>query len=144
MFFGLFVFFPSHHMYNNKIVTNYLIIWFDSFSLKSWHLFVFFFNAKNMDQPEWPNLFKMTYFWPGPFWPTTQMTQSKPDLTGPFAMSIHMQDPPYKILIQDYEKIKLIISVIKLPSCELIYLYIYIYIFFEIITDRYIFYFWNY
>ena len=127
--FVFFFFFTSHHMYNSKLVTNSLTIWFDSFSLKSWHLFVFFFNAKNMGQPDWPNLFKMAYFWPGPFWPIARMTRYKPDLTGPSAMSIHMQDPPYKILIQDYEKIKLIISVIKLPSCELIYLYIYIFFF---------------
>ena len=83
MFFGLFVFFPSHHMYNNKIVTNYLIIWFDSFSLKSWHLFgFFFFNVKIWVNSTWPifNLFKVALFYPTRFgsqpeWPNLNPTQ---------------------------------------------------------------------
>ena len=98
IFFGLSVFFPSHHMYNSKLETNSLTIWFDSFSLKSWNLFVFFFffNVKNMDQPNLtrnpidPIHFRPVYngpFWPGPFWPATQMTWSEHDPTWPFAMS---------------------------------------------------------
>ena len=53
LFIGFSVFFLSHHMYDSKLVTNSLTIWFDLFSLKNWHLFfIIFVNMKNMGQPD--------------------------------------------------------------------------------------------
>ena len=107
MFVGFSVFFLSHRIYNSKLVTNILTIWFDSFSLKSWNLFfIIFVNMKNMGQLDPTRLvIRLTWlvfnsFNRAHFLARYVLVCNPNDPTQPFAMSNPLSISPKKLLFR--------------------------------------------